>query len=145
MKSIQKNEIQYLITLSVLSGMIVAGFGFVALLGWFLQFPLLATFGKDLVPMAPSTAILFVLLGVVLFLYNFPPTKGIELAAAEGLDVILLDIIMPGVDGFDIYRKLKADKKLCDIPEVFVTVLGIDKERVENNKIFTIKLKELRQ
>ena len=145
MKSIQKNESQYLITLSEFSGLIVAGLGCVALLGWFMQLPILATFGIGMNAMAPSIALFFVLFGDALFLNNFSPTKGIELAAAEVPDVILLDIVMPGMDGFDICRKLKADKKLCDIPEVFVTASEFDKERVENNKIFTIKLKELSQ
>jgi len=54
--------------------------------------------------------------------------KGLELAAAEAPDVILLDIIMPGMDGFEVCQRLKADKKLCDIPVVFVTAIKGDKE-----------------
>jgi PAS domain S-box-containing protein len=54
--------------------------------------------------------------------------KGFELAAAEDPDVILLDIVMPGMDGFDVCKKLKADKKLCDIPVVFLTALKGDPE-----------------
>ena len=54
--------------------------------------------------------------------------KGIELAIAENPDVILLDIIMPVMDGYEICLKLKADKKLSDIPVVFVTALKDDKE-----------------
>lgn len=37
--------------------------------------------------------------------------KGLELAYAEDPDVILLDIIMPGMDGFELCRRLKADYK----------------------------------
>ncbi len=55
-------------------------------------------------------------------------TAGLELAVAEDPDVILLDIIMPGMDGFEVCRKLKSDEKLCDIPVVFVTALKGDKE-----------------
>jgi PAS domain S-box-containing protein len=55
-------------------------------------------------------------------------TKGLELAAAEDPDVILLDIVMPGMDGFEVCKKLKADKKLGDIPVVFVTAIKGDKE-----------------
>ena len=55
-------------------------------------------------------------------------TKGFELAAAEDPDVILLDIVMPGMDGFEVCKKLKADNKLCDIPVVFVTAIKGDKE-----------------
>ncbi len=54
--------------------------------------------------------------------------KGLELAAREEPDVILLDISMPGMDGFEVCTRIKADKKLCDIPVVFVTALKGDKE-----------------
>jgi len=53
--------------------------------------------------------------------------KGLELAAAEDPDVILLDIVMPGMDGFEVCRNLKNDKKLRDVPVVFVTALKGDK------------------
>ena len=39
-------------------------------------------------------------------------------------DVILLDIIMPEMDGYEVCRRLKADKRTKDIPVIFVTVLG---------------------
>jgi response regulator RpfG family c-di-GMP phosphodiesterase len=55
-------------------------------------------------------------------------TKGIELAATEDPDVILLDVVMPGMDGFDVCRQLKADKKLKEIPVIFVTALKGDKK-----------------
>ena len=54
--------------------------------------------------------------------------KGFELAAAENPDVILLDIVMPGMDGYEVCKKLKADTKLCDIPVVFVTAIKGDPE-----------------
>jgi PAS domain S-box-containing protein len=64
---------------------------------------------------------------VVLFT-SLTGEKGIEIAASEDPDVILLDIIMPGMDGFDVCKKLKADKKQSDIPVVFITALKGDKE-----------------
>ncbi len=38
-------------------------------------------------------------------------------------DIILLDILMPGADGFEICRRLKANFKTCDIPVIFMTAL----------------------
>jgi PAS domain S-box-containing protein len=54
--------------------------------------------------------------------------KGLELAAAENPDVILLDVIMPGMDGYEVCYNLKSDNKLSDIPVVFVTANKGDKE-----------------
>jgi DNA-binding NtrC family response regulator len=47
--------------------------------------------------------------------------KGIELAGSVQPDVILLDIIMPGKDGFAVCQALKADERTRDIPVVFLT------------------------
>ena len=49
--------------------------------------------------------------------------EGIELAKSHPPDVILLDILMPGMDGFDVCTILKEEKTLCDIPVVFITAL----------------------
>jgi len=53
---------------------------------------------------------------------------GIELATREDPDVILLDIVMPDMDGYEVCKRLKDDKKLRDIPVVFVTAIKGDKE-----------------
>lgn len=53
---------------------------------------------------------------------------GIELAKIHPPDVILLDILMPGLDGFEVCKMLKGDENLCDIPVVFVTALRENKE-----------------
>ena len=54
--------------------------------------------------------------------------QGLELAVKEEPDVILLDIVMPEMDGFKVCRRLKADKKLKDTPVVFVTANKADRE-----------------
>src|ERR1035437_8868143 len=53
--------------------------------------------------------------------------EGLKLATRDDPDVILLDIVMPDMDGFEVCRKLKADKNLRDIPVVFVTAIKGDK------------------
>ena len=54
--------------------------------------------------------------------------KGIDYAFAYDPDVILLDIVMPEMDGFEVCRKLKNDQYLHGIPVVFLTALRTDRE-----------------
>lgn len=54
---------------------------------------------------------------------------GIALAQREDPDVILLDIIMPGMDGIEVCRRLKENSHLREIPVVFVTAAKGDRER----------------
>jgi len=49
---------------------------------------------------------------------------GIQLAADEGPDVVLLDVMLRGLSGFDICRMFRADPALRAIPIILVTVLG---------------------
>lgn len=46
---------------------------------------------------------------------------GIELARAAAPDVIVLDVYMPGLDGFEVVRELKRDSRTEAIPVVFLT------------------------
>lgn len=39
-------------------------------------------------------------------------------------DIILLDVLMPGIDGFETCRRLKCAPETCDIPVLFMTALG---------------------
>ena len=57
--------------------------------------------------------------------------EGLEIAKTEIPHLILLDITMPEMDGFEVCKKLKANKKLSDIPVVFVTALGAKKDRIK--------------
>lgn len=54
--------------LVMVGGGVAAGIGCIALLGWLLLLPFLTSLGEGLIPMAPSTAILFVAFGIVLML-----------------------------------------------------------------------------
>ena len=47
--------------------------------------------------------------------------RALELAARSRPDLVLLDVMMPGMDGFEVCRRLKADPASADIPVIFVT------------------------
>ena len=49
---------------------------------------------------------------------------GIQIAADACPDVILLDVMLRGLSGYDICRMFRADPALRDIPIILVTVLG---------------------
>ncbi|MEO5362891.1 MAG: hybrid sensor histidine kinase/response regulator [Magnetococcus sp. DMHC-8] len=46
---------------------------------------------------------------------------GLRLARRENIDLILLDVMMPGLDGFELCRLLKTDPATRDVPVVFLT------------------------
>lgn len=50
--------------------------------------------------------------------------KGLEMAKKEKPDIILLDILMPKMDGFEVLDALKKDKEMSGIPVVLLTNLG---------------------
>lgn len=50
--------------------------------------------------------------------------KGLKIAKEENPDIILLDIILPKMSGFDVLKSLKEDEKTKDIPVVLLTNLG---------------------
>ncbi|GAB4261876.1 MAG: hypothetical protein Kow0065_12470 [Methylomicrobium sp.] len=49
--------------------------------------------------------------------------KGLKVAREHVPDLILLDVMMPGLSGYEVCRQLKVDAKLGDIPLIFVTAL----------------------
>ena len=66
--------------------------------------------------------------------------EGLDAVRREKPDLVLLDLMMPDVDGWEVYRQMKADKELQDIPVVVVTakaqsidkVLGLHIAKVDD-------------
>ncbi|NJO78696.1 MAG: response regulator [Cyanobacteria bacterium RM1_2_2] len=54
----------------------------------------------------------------------FDSSTALEVAAATPLDLILLDIMMPGVNGYEVCRILKAQPHTRHIPVIFISVLN---------------------
>ncbi len=54
--------------------------------------------------------------------------EGIELARSEHPNVILLDLMMPGLSGFDVVRALKSDQATSEIPILIVTAKDVTAE-----------------
>src|SRR5256714_1040526 len=56
--------------------------------------------------------------------------SALDLADAEPPDIILLDVMMPRMDGFEVCRRLKANERTTDIPVVMVTALSDVSDRL---------------
>ncbi|TXT37914.1 MAG: response regulator-like protein [Comamonadaceae bacterium] len=62
--------------------------------------------------------------------FAFNGEEGLALATSQAIDLILLDVVMPGMDGFSMCRELKANSATRDIPVIFLTSLesAVDEE-----------------
>lgn len=56
--------------------------------------------------------------------------KAVRLALKETPDIILLDILLPNMNGFDVLSKLKSDKSTKNIPVILLTNLS-QKDEIE--------------
>jgi two-component system cell cycle response regulator len=57
-------------------------------------------------------------------------TEALEICEGGRVDVVLLDVMMPGMDGFEVCRRLKADPATAHIPVVMVTALDQTSDRI---------------
>ena len=65
--------------------------------------------------------------------------KGIELAQSDTPpDLILLDVMMPGLDGYEVCQRLKSEKKTKNIPVIFVTALRENEDEEKGLKLGAI-------
>lgn len=56
--------------------------------------------------------------------------QALELCRSGGCDIVLLDVMMPGMDGFEVCARLKADPATMHLPVVMVTALDQQADRV---------------
>ncbi len=56
--------------------------------------------------------------------------EAIKEARRHSPDIVVLDVIMPGMDGLETCRQLRIDPTLSDIPILFLTALGRPEDRV---------------
>src|SRR5262249_46911755 len=54
--------------------------------------------------------------------------EGVALATSEDPDLILLDLLMPDVDGFDVVERLRADTTTAEIPIIVLTSKTMEAE-----------------
>lgn len=57
--------------------------------------------------------------------------EALEKAAETTPDLILLDVMMPGMDGFEVCRRLRDDARLAEIPIILVTALDDRNSRIQ--------------
>ena len=63
--------------------------------------------------------------------------QGLEKAKEINPDIILLDILMPDLDGFEILKLLKESKKTLGIPVIMLTALTTQEARLESLKLYS--------
>ncbi len=105
--------------ISLACALITAGIGGIALTAWMLGNVIIASLSYSYIPMAPSTAVFFIILGIALFNYIRRPehffwsrfAKSAALLTLTGAGVILF--------GFFAGIKFKAEHLLFEQPEVF--------------------------
>ncbi len=58
------------------------------------------------------------------------PTEAIDLAIEHRIEVIVLDVNMPGLSGFETLEALRAEPRTADLPILFLSALGDSQHRV---------------
>lgn len=49
--------------------------------------------------------------------------EGLERMRSQSFDLVLLDVVMPGLNGMEVLQKMKEDPELCDIPVIMISAL----------------------
>ncbi|MCP4357606.1 MAG: response regulator transcription factor [Chloroflexi bacterium] len=58
-------------------------------------------------------------------------TEGLQLARRHPPDLFILDIMMPGMDGYQVCRQIRGDPLLTDLPVLFLTAKAKDEDKIE--------------
>lgn len=61
--------------------------------------------------------------------------EALSLAADLDPDLILLDVMMPDMDGYEVCRRLRADNKLCEVPVLMVSALDDRLARIKGIEV----------
>lgn len=57
--------------------------------------------------------------------------EALEICERDNCDIVLLDVMMPGMDGFEVCRRLKSNPETAHIPVVMVTALDQTADRIK--------------
>jgi len=76
-------------------------------------------------------------MGLIAFAAN-NAIDGISIAIEQRPDVILLDVMMPEIDGFETCRRLKADMRTASIPIIFVSAKDQSEDKISGLKLGAI-------
>ncbi len=63
--------------------------------------------------------------------------EGLKLVRKAKPDLVLLDIMMPGLDGFEVLKKLKEDYKTMSIPVIILSGWASDDNRIKGSRLYT--------
>lgn len=61
----------------------------------------------------------------------FSGQEALDICARERVDVVLLDVMMPGMDGFEVCRRIKTNPKTNHVPVIMVTALDQPSDKVQ--------------
>jgi len=56
--------------------------------------------------------------------------EGLEQLRKEGADCVILDIMLPGMDGFKVLKKIRSDENFCSLPLIICTARGEESDIV---------------
>ncbi|KAF0111787.1 MAG: winged helix family two component transcriptional regulator [Chloroflexi bacterium] len=60
--------------------------------------------------------------------------QALKLARKKKPDLVLLDVVMPGMDGYEVCREMRADSALMDVPIIFLTAKTREEDHIKGFK-----------